>query len=178
MDRVDLLPAAHRAERMFLLDVLAGRDLNGDFAGGLDAQAFLAVTPQALYPFVHWRLAPVAERLKAPRALLDPLASHYRTNALLQLRRNADLRRIGDVLGAAAIPHLVLKGPVLAATVYPHPATRTMIDIDLLVHDSDVERAIAALEAIGYRVPPQFAGVTMEAGDAPPLVHEQPGSAV
>jgi len=167
MERIDLLPAAHREERLLLLDILAGRELRGSFA---DAEAFLQVTPQALYPFVHWRLA--------PRTILEPLAAHYRKNALLQLRRNADLRRIGEALRAAAIPHLVLKGPVLAATVYPHPATRTMIDVDLLVHDPDLPRAFAALETIGYRVPPQFAGVTMDAGDAPPLVHEQPGSAV
>lgn len=170
MERLDLVPAKHRRERVFLLDVLAGREREGD----IDPDAFLAVTPQGLYPYLHWQLArrPVSQRL------LDVLAAHYRTNAMLQLRRSADLRRVGETLEGKGIKNLVLKGPVLAATVYPHPATRTMIDLDLLVHEHDLERAMVALEATGYRVPAQFIGVTMEAGDAPPLVHEQPGSAV
>jgi hypothetical protein len=34
------------------------------------------------------------------------------------------------------------------------------------------------LERVGYRVPPQFAGTSTYAGDAPPLVHDDAGGAV
>jgi hypothetical protein len=166
---MELLPSPHRAERLVLLDLLAGRTPRGHF----DAEALLAVTPQALYPYLYWRVGRLG--VEVPKALLDGLAWHYRQNALLHLRRTAELRRIGEVLAAAGIRYLVLKGPVLAATVYEDPATRTMIDLDLLVDETAVPRAIAALATIGYSIPNEFEGAELQPGDAPPLVNEQAG---
>jgi hypothetical protein len=176
MQRDDLLPRSHRAERLFLLDILGGEALDAETAASIDAEAFLEVAPKTLYPYLHARLQPVADRL--PSTLIALLAQHHRQNALTHMRRIADLRRIGGALDAAGVAYLVLKGPILAATVYPEPGTRTMLDVDLLVHDADMPRAIAALEALGYFVPPRFAGVAMNAGDAPPMINGQPGSPV
>lgn len=162
MDRVDLVPAQNRAERLALLDILGGRRADFD----VDQESFLAVTPRVLYPFVHARL----------KSSIPVLASHYRQNAMLHLRRLADLRRVGEGLHSQGIDHLVLKGPVLAATVYDDPATRTMLDVDLLVRD--LERAMSALSLLGYVIPERFAGIVMNAGDAPPLWNEDPGSAI
>jgi hypothetical protein len=176
MDRLDLVPAAHRRERLFLLDLLAGREVDGDFGRSLDAEAFLAVTPRPLYPFVYKRLAPIAARVAAPAAMLTRLAGHYRQNAMMHLRRLADLRRIGDALRAAGIGYLVLKGPVLAATVYDDPSTRTMLDIDLLVRE--LAPAMAVLATLGYVIPERFAGTVMNAGDAPPLWNGERGAPI
>ena len=182
MNRLDLIPSAHRAERLFLLDVLGDviGDVRGDvqFGRELDVDAFLAVTPEKLYPFLHVRLSPHAERLRMPAVLVETLSAHYRKNLLLELRRVADLRRLDGTLTAARIPYLVLKGPVLAASVYPDRAARTMTDLDLLIAEEEMGRAMEALETIGYRVPAEFAGTEMEAGDAPPLVHDEPGGLV
>jgi hypothetical protein len=167
MDRLDLVPAAQRAERLFLLDLLAGRER--DFDG--DAEAFLAVAPSKLHPFLHVRLRDRA----LPPALRETLSAAHRRNAMKELRRAAELRRIDAALGAAGIPSLVLKGPVLAATVYPDRASRTMTDLDFLLHERDLSRATAVLGEVGYRMPPQFAGAELAAGDAPPLIHDQPG---
>jgi hypothetical protein len=176
MDRLDLVPAEHRQERLFLLDLLAGREVDLEFGGSLDAEGFLAVTPRPLYPFVYKRLAPVAARIGAPAAMLTPFAAHYRQNAMMHLRRLADLRRIGDALVAEGIGYLVLKGPVLAATVYEDPSTRTMLDIDLLVRE--LAPAMGVLAALGYVVPERFAGTVMNAGDAPPLWNGEPGAPI
>lgn len=46
---------------------------------------------------------------------------------------------------------LVLKGPVLAESVYPHPALRPFSDLDLLVRPADRLRADAILRALGHR---------------------------
>ncbi|HYC89054.1 MAG TPA: nucleotidyltransferase family protein [Thermoanaerobaculia bacterium] len=167
MDRLDLVPAAQRAERLFLLDVLAGRERDFD----VDADAFLAIAPSKLHPFLHARLR---ER-SLPPALRETLSAAHRRNAMKELRRAAELRRIDTALGAAGIPYLVLKGPVLAATVYPDRASRTMTDLDFLLHESDLPRATAVLGEAGYRMPPQFAGAELAAGDAPPLIHDEPG---
>jgi hypothetical protein len=178
MDRRDLIPSPHAAERLFLLDLLAGRVPDVVVGRDVDAAAFLEITPEKLYPMVFVRLRDHAERLRVPADVLQVLGAHHRTNRLMELRRAADLRRIDAVLGGAGIGFLILKGPVLAATVYPEPAARTMLDLDLLLAQEDYPAALAALETIGYRVPRQFAGATLYAGDAPPLVHDDPGGAV
>lgn len=176
MERFDLIPDPHRSERSFLLDLLGGEPVDVDAAGAIDPQAFLAITPKTLYPWVHWRLQHARDGV--PPRLRSLFAEPYRENALRQLRRMADLRRIDGALQSADVPYLLLKGPVLAATVYTDPATRTMTDLDLLVRDADLPRATSALAEIGYAIPVEFGGVTMQAGDAPPLFNGQPGSPV
>lgn len=180
--RLDLIPATHRAERSFLLDVLSDAigpaKSNAQFGRELNADAFLAVAPEKLYPFLYLGLKPHAERLRMPAVLVDTLSAHYRKNLLIELRRVADLRRLDTALTAARIAYLVLKGPVLAASVYPDGAARTMTDLDLLIAGEEMPRATEVLETIGYRVPAEFAGTEVEAGDAPPLVHDEPGGLV
>ena len=182
VDQLDLIPSTHRAERLFLLDVLGDGmgDAIGDLQFGreLSVDAFLAVTPEKLYPFLFVRLKPHAERLRMPGALAETLSAHYRRNLLIELRRVADLRRLDATLTDAGISYLVLKGPVLAASVYPDRAARTMTDLDLLIAQEEMPRAMEVLETIGYRVPAEFAGTEVEAGDAPPLVHDEPGGLV
>jgi hypothetical protein len=168
VDRHALLPQKNGAAWLLLLDLLAGRQVA---LNGVDVEAFAAVVPPALAPFIHWRLQSAA----TPPQLRDLFAAHYRHSVMSHLARIAELRRIDATLRAGGIEYLLLKGPVLAATVYADPATRTMIDLDLLVREADLPRAVAALATIGYGVPPEFLGVTLEPGDAPPLVNARPG---
>ena len=66
-------------------------------------------------------------------------------------RINYELNCLRKVLNEAQIPFLPLKGSVLRR-YYPEPWMRTSCDIDLLVHDSDLDRAAALLtEKSGYR---------------------------
>jgi hypothetical protein len=51
---------------------------------------------------------------------------------------------------ARAIDVLVLKGPVLAETLYPAPSLRWFSDLDLLVRPGDVARADDLLQALGW----------------------------
>lgn len=172
MDRSELLPSTHRPERLFLLDLLAQNCR--ELPRGLDADAFFAVTPQNLYAFVHSQLLNLPG---TPASWLERTAPHYRRNVLLMLKRSADLRRLEATLAADGIPYLVLKGPIVAATVYPDPATRTMLDLDLLIRESDLDRAISVLGQIGYEVPERFAGWQMNVGDSPPMIDMAFGSA-
>lgn len=178
MDRLELIPSTHRAQRVFLLDVLGDAIGDVQFGREFNADAFLAVTPEKLYPYVYVRLKAHAERLRVPAELLETLAAHYRKNLLIELRRVADLRRLDATLTAARIRFLVLKGPVLAASVYPDRAARTMIDLDLLIAGEEMARTMEVLETIGYRVLGQFVGGHIPAGEAPPLVNDEPGGLV
>jgi hypothetical protein len=164
MDVHALVPPSHRDERLFLLELLAGR-ASSDVPGAL-----LEVTPPALYPVLH------ASGMAFPQAIRETLDAHARSAAVAYFKRIAELRRIDSTLRTGGIELLILKGPVLAATVYPQPASRTMSDLDLVVRAGDVDRAMSALEGAGYRVPSQFVGGALEPGDAPPLMHSDPGS--
>ncbi len=153
--------------RLFLLDVLGGKTPSFD----VDAEAFLTVAPKKLHPFLFARL----RETQMPDRVRETLSAAYRRNAMQELRRAVELRRIDAALTGAGIRFLVLKGPVLAATVYPDRASRTMTDLDFLVQERETTRAMSVLEQAGYRVPSRFAGVAMAAGDAPPLIHDEPG---
>ena len=65
---------------------------------------------------------------------------------------NYELARIGETLEQAQIPFLPLKGSVLRR-YYPEPWMRTSCDIDVFVHEEDLDRALAALaEVLPYRM--------------------------
>ncbi len=48
------------------------------------------------------------------------------------------------------IKTIVLKGAMLAETVYPNIALRSMGDIDLLIHKDDLDRAAKRILELGY----------------------------
>lgn len=64
---------------------------------------------------------------------------------------NYELGRLRKVLNEAEIPFIPLKGCWIRQ-YYPEPWMRTSCDIDILIHESDLERAVSALtSAAGYK---------------------------
>ena len=64
---------------------------------------------------------------------------------------NYVLNEITSLFVNEKIPHLPLKGSVLR-NYYPEPWMRTSCDIDILIHEEDLERASAAItEKLGYQ---------------------------
>lgn len=64
---------------------------------------------------------------------------------------NYELGRLREAMNEAKIPFIPLKGSVIRQ-YYPKPWMRTSCDIDVLVHESDLERAVSALtSAAGYK---------------------------
>lgn len=59
--------------------------------------------------------------------------------------QNDALCKISEVLEAAQIPYIPLKGAVLRS-LYPTPELRTSCDIDVLVREDDVEKAVSVIE--------------------------------
>ncbi len=67
-------------------------------------------------------------------------------------RINYELNSLSETLNQAQIPFIPLKGSVLRQ-YYPKPWMRTGCDIDILVHDADLDRAVKLLtEHLEYRV--------------------------
>lgn len=60
------------------------------------------------------------------------------------VKLNGEYQRICKTLEAAQIPFIPLKGAVLR-DYYPEPWMRTSCDIDILIHETDVQHAIDAL---------------------------------
>jgi len=90
-----------------------------------------------------WRpdLAPAAENV---------LQTALRLAAMQSLARRYELHQALVTLAAAAVTPVVVKGALLANTVYADPAARPMGDIDLWVTAEEMPQAWRALEGDGY----------------------------
>jgi len=62
-----------------------------------------------------------------------------------------ELLRVMRALVAETIPAIPYKGPVLAATTYGNLAMRGFCDLDILVSEKDVRRALKIMPELGYR---------------------------
>ncbi len=56
-----------------------------------------------------------------------------------------ELKQITDCFNKNCIPYILLKGSVLR-NLYPQPWMRTSCDIDILVHEGDLDKAVKCLE--------------------------------
>jgi hypothetical protein len=63
-----------------------------------------------------------------------------------------ELAELLGLLAAAGVHAMPLKGSLLASSYYPEPGLRPMNDLDVLLPPQDEPRALAALEAGGYRL--------------------------
>ncbi len=144
-----------------LIDLADSYGLLPALAAALDGQGLVPPAPRAL-PAEGDRI-PVAERLRRADAV------HRSRTAGLQ----CTLDRAVAVLNEARIVPLLLKGAV--ALWDGAPAWRAMRDIDLLVEAAEIERAMAALLAIGFRADPapglaEHHAPPLRADDAPGAV--------
>lgn len=80
-----------------------------------------------------------------------------RQETIKALQRVDQAGRVRDCLAQAGIPAVFFKGFALSQIVWGSPAARGAGDIDVLVPEADVERAVAALRRIGVRVPADIA---------------------
>jgi hypothetical protein len=85
----------------------------------------------------------------ASEDVVAALARTHATRTAAHLRVLADLDLVRSSLSAAAVPFLIVKGPVLSEHLYPSPDLRTYEDLDLLIPPGSFERAVDALRAGG-----------------------------
>lgn len=94
-------------------------------------------------------LSPETLRLLRDRDARPEIQPGAHADALL--RRHV-LTQIAEAMRGGHITALLVKGAALALTVYPDAAARRMSDIDMLVAEADHERAVRALERLGWLV--------------------------
>src|SRR4051812_48305257 len=56
---------------------------------------------------------------------------------------------VHQALTGGSIPHLFIKGPSVADWLY-QPGERIFVDVDVLVPPDDLQRALGALQGLGY----------------------------
>ena len=105
------------------------------------------------------RLSPILfshleSRGDAPAAVHSALEKAYLANSARSLFLAEARRQIIDALGGAEVPALLLKGAALVETVYPDPALREMLDLDILVPAGQLAAASTAVMDLGYRPQP------------------------
>lgn len=147
--------AAPRAEERLLLL----------FRAALRPEEEVSAPPPPLSPVEEGRLYALAKKQDIDHLILsaaerlgteicDPYREKYQKRMLLSIYRDERMRlsleRIETALGEARIPYLPLKGAVIR-DMYPESWLRTSCDIDILVREEDVDRAILALLPVGYR---------------------------
>jgi len=105
------------------------------------------------------RPAPSAPAELVRRGNLGPLAyslglhehrDEYAASLVISLRRQAVLAEVLAALRAAGVRAALIKGCALSGTIYPDPATRPMLDLDLLVPAPRMADAARALYGIGF----------------------------
>ncbi|HVQ35695.1 MAG TPA: nucleotidyltransferase family protein [Candidatus Bathyarchaeia archaeon] len=144
-----------RREARLILAVLSGRwDEVDAVAGGVDASGFVALARACdVAPTLHAALAAAGrlERLpgEAARGLAAARAKARHDNLLLLARLETAL----DLLLAASIVPVALKGVDTLHRFYASFDERTLDDVDLLVPREKRDLAIRTLEAAGWAGP-------------------------
>jgi len=91
-------------------------------------------------------LTPIIASVLADLNLIPPnIAANHQLHAVWRYEKlNHELEQISRVLENAGIDYLPLKGSVIRP-VYPEPWMRTSCDIDILVHEEDLDRMTEVL---------------------------------
>jgi len=103
------------------------------------------------------RDAVTREGIVVPEKIRAALHHAVRNSLIQALTLNAGLRKAIGRMATCGISPMVLKGPVLAPTIYAEPVFRPYSDIDLNVLDRDEARAVNALLDLGYVELPDLA---------------------
>ncbi len=82
-------------------------------------------------------------------------------------------RELLKALHAENVPAMLLKGPALSQTVYPHQASRGSRDMEVVAPPALTQRAVAALEARGWMARPY--DPARGPGASCPLLHPEYG---
>ena len=109
-----------------------------------------SASQRGVAPLMFWALDRACPDAVPPEALAA-LRNCFRQNVKRNLRFAQELLHLLDLFAAAGIQAIPFKGPALAWSLYETPGLRRMSDLDLLIPQRDVIRALDLLAANGYR---------------------------
>lgn len=121
--------------------------------------------PHRVLPLLAFHLRSWPEECRPPQEVMSQLNRLLIFTVARTVHAGRQIGAVADAMRAAGIPAILLKGPALARTVYPDPALRQSVDIDLLVRPADVFAAEEVLEGIGYQCPVKLFCVSQHANN-------------
>lgn len=124
---------------------LAESDLPNDDEWEKIAVVAIAV---GLAPLLHWQL--VQSNVALPARARAKLAVLQKAHAKRNRGIADQLAELLAVCAQSGVEVVVLKGALLAPTVYADPSLRPMNDIDLLFRAEAIDQAEAVLQSLGY----------------------------
>lgn len=127
---------------------------------------------QRITPLLWHRIKQKKLETFVPEMAAAQFKEASRSNTLRNLRFNGELHLLLTALNAENIPLILLKGMVLANTVYENIGLREMNDIDVLARPEHLTRIADILMGMGYKpLQPIDVDVTMQVGHhLPPLI--------
>lgn len=130
---------------------LALRDNSPYIPEDLDWEKFdTLVTKNRIEPLVAEGIKKLPSETVQNYETLQKLLAKQNHYTLLCMRQMQTLTLIIKTFADSDIRALSLKGPILAMELYGNPALRYSRDLDLLVHEDDLETACERLESLGY----------------------------
>ena len=132
-----------------LADIINGRGVDMRLVAALDVNTFLdAAAEHDVVPLVAERLLRLPD---LPASLAARLREQASAAAVVDLVREAEVRRFFDAMAKVGVGALLVKGSHLAYTHYDRPDLRARVDTDVLIArtDRDVVHRVLT-EELGY----------------------------
>lgn len=105
----------------------------------------------AVIPLLYWSLNNTCPEA-VPADIMTQLREHFHANARRNLFLSVELVKLLNLFESDNIPVLPLKGPVLAVSAYGNLSLRQFSDLDILVHERDINQAKELFLAQGYQM--------------------------
>ncbi len=121
--------------------------------GHAEAIRQLAASPPGISAAIEHRVAPLLAILAYKTGIDVPekWLGAMRQSATMRLLLESALSGLGDILDAAAIPWVPLKGMGLPARLYPSPECRPTSDVDVLIPEAQLSEARDNLRKAGWK---------------------------
>lgn len=105
-----------------------------------------------IMPILYWQIMrQPSPTLHPPGEVMDELRWAFHSRSARSLQVAKQIKKIVAAFNEQGVDLLVLKGAAFAYGLYPHPATRPHVDIDLLTKPNQIPRARSILKGLGYR---------------------------
>lgn len=107
---------------------------------------------QGVSPLLYWNLSKISNVKDVPYEIMNDLEKMYYSNLAHNMLLYAELGKILKAFKRADINTVVMKGAFLAEEVYQNMSLRSMSDIDLLIRETDLQKAKKELNNLKYFV--------------------------
>jgi hypothetical protein len=124
-----------------------------------------------IIPLIYWKISHLSPELRPPGVICTRMQEIFLASHARYLSMERQLREVMDAFNKRGIDALLIKGPALAWTVYPDPATRPFADVDLLVRPDQYSKTKETLSQLGYRSQTDKFDIFEELFNAESFVH-------